>query len=1380
MNSQSPSSGVPSLARRGRWGCRVLLAAALVLAGVAGLNAQVDEQDGRPTGESARAQLESRADALRAELQRITSELEELGPVDDPVGAVDGASQDVVPLLRRRCFACHGALRQRSNLRLDSRQAALAGGDRGAAIVPGDAEASLLVRAVRRDGDLEMPPGRALTEVEIVQLEDWIRAGATWPEADSDSSSSPARVAEARAVAVAATRVEDGPLVDFDRDVRPILSNHCYECHGPDSGARQAGLRLDREEGARAQLPSGRHAVVAGDLGASQLFRRIAARDELDRMPPAHTKKPLSTEQVQTLGRWIEQGAPWAVHWAFEPVADGVTAAGLADGAAEQTIDALVRSTLESKSIEPSERADAFRLARRLALDLTGLPPSSAQVESLERAESLGQEAFDRAYRELVDELLASPRYGEHMARYWLDAARYADTNGYHIDNERTMWRWRERVIDAFNDNQPFDQFTIEQLAGDLLTDATLDQQIASGFNRNHMINFEGGAIPEEYRAQYVFDRVDTTGTVWLGLTVGCAKCHDHKYDPISQREYYQLAAFFNTVAEKGLDGQAGNAAPLIEAPSQEQSLQLDALTRERAPLEALLDEPRTDVDRAQEAWETEQFERRAEHWHRLVPERLESRGGSTVARQPDDSLLVGGEIPEVDVITLEAAVPAGLDQLTALRIEALTDESLPKGGLGHSEAGNFVLSEVELLHRAPGEVEWRAITFDHALANHGDPSTPVSALYDGDRNNLWSADFEGEPSKRSIVLLAQRPVDLEEGGQLTVRLVQESPYPKRSIGRFRVAVSGAAEWSMARAGEWWVDGPYPLGVEGQLGPVELAEALESGRRRWNVARLEDAGLLADPVAGLTRFYRVIEAPSARAIEWRIQAKVAKGSTGAVRVVLNGEELVDEEPIDNSSGASGDSRRVAGRLRAGSNQLLIELKYEASEDALEVEEPRVLVERTDEAVGFGDFRRDHLLWSNARERSDEDNDWVRRHFRRTEWSAWREHEERFVELSDQLERLREQIPTTMVMGEMDSPRPTFVLKRGLYDQMGERVEAATPSFLPPMSGDLPRNRLGLARWLVSDDNPLTARVQVNRVWQRLFGSGLVRSSEDFGAQGTRPSHPQLLDWLARSFVESGWDTKQLIRTIVTSETYQQSSKRRMELAAIDPDNRLLARGPRYRLDAEVIRDTALEVSGLLRERIGGPSVRPYGPEGMWKLIGYGAGNGRFSAGVFEQDRGDSLYRRSLYTFWKRTVPPPNMTVFDAPNREYCVVERSRSNTPLQALTLLNDPTFVEAARVLAERLFVDVEEPAAVNEQSLLSRAFETVLSRAPTAEESAQLLELLDEQRRSYREAPGEASSLLAVGESPLTSSVDEVELAAWTTVTSVILNLDEAISKM
>ena len=734
-----------------------------------------------------------------------------------------------------------------------------------------------------------------------------------------------------------------------------------------------------------------------------------------------------------------------------------------------------------------------------------------------------------------------------------------------------------------------------------------------------------------------------------MGLTAGCAKCHDHKFDPVSQREYYRLAAFFNTVDEVGLDGSQGNAEPRMPAPDRGQRAVLEELAAELEPLDAMLDDPRQDAVASQAAWQAEWERKLREKWRPLAPVRMESQAGAGMTLLADGSIEVSGNNPSTDVYVIEAETD--LDRIGAVRLEALRDRSDPGAGIGRSPDGSFVLTSIEI-RAAPraGAGPATDLTFSHAYADYATGSLPVDLAIDGDLETGWGAGYVTRATARTAVFRVAQPPRVDAGkaaaphpGGVRLRIVlrQESSYAQKTLRRFRLTVSDAPELRFQDLATASMPGPLP--------------ALAAASREF-------------------------------------------------------EYLV---------GLPGDQR------------------------------------------------------------TEEQATTIRRRFRRNFWPPWTPNEARFAEFAERRLEIEAEVPTTMIMREMEAPRPTFVLRRGEYDQRADEVDAAVPSFLPPIPEELPKNRLGLARWLVSGEHPLTARVTANRMWQKFFGRGLVGTSGDFGAQGEWPSHPELLDWLATELVRLEWDLKALQKTIAMSSTYRQSSKASPELVELDPENRLLARASRFRLDAEVIRDGTLAAAGLLVEKLGGPSVKPYQPPGLWREIGYES-RGRFTAGIFEQDEGDALYRRSLYTFWKRTVPPPNMLVFDAPNRETCTVERSRSNTPLQALVLMNDPQFVEAARVLATSLFAGRDDAVSVGDDERVTELYLRVLARPPSELERSAIRDLLADLRRGYEQDPRAAAALLRVGEQPVDESIPAAELAAWSVAASAVLNLDEAVTRL
>jgi hypothetical protein len=1009
----------------------------------------------------------------------------------------------------------------------------------------------------------------------------------------------------------------EGPAaeIDFDRQVRPILSNNCFKCHGPDANERQAELRLDLRDEALQPADSGVPAIVPGKPNESPLVRRIFSRKKGFQMPPPESNKTLSEAEKQVLRTWIEQGANYQTHWSFAPPKHPAPPSVKQIAWPRNAIDRFLLARLESEGLHPSPEADRATLIRRVTFDLTGLPPTPAEVEAFV------QDPASNAYEKVVDRLLNSPRYGERMALDWLDAARFADTHGYHIDSGRDMTRWRDWVINAFNTNKPFDQFTVEQLAGDLLPEATTDQKIASGFNRNHMINFEGGAIPEEYLTAYIVDRVNTTGTVWLGLTIGCAQCHDHKFDPLTQKDFYRLYAFFNSVPENGLDGRKGNAEPMLKLPTPAQRQTLDRLSAEIAQAERTFSGPLPEVDAAQARWE-----RRITTppvpptWTVLEPRFVQSSEGATLTQLDDGTVVAGGVNPDAE--TYRIILPGNLEGLTAIRLEVFPDERLNGGGPGRSVNGNLVLTEARL------EVVNHPVPFRAASADFSQDNFPVTNAIDGKPATGWAIYPEvGKP--HAAVFELETPIQVEGEDVLVVTLDFRSDWAQHQPARFRLSATTT---------------PNPLGTESAPANITRLLALAPEKR-------------TDPQRATLRTY--------------FREKVCP----------------ETKPLHD---------RLAG------------LRKERAE-------------------------------------------------------------------------IDQAIPTTMVMQELPRPRETFMLERGQYDKKGEKVSPGVPASLPPLPKGVKPDRLALARWLVDPGHPLVGRVIANRIWQLYFGTGLVKTAEDFGSQGDLPSHPELLDWLASEFVSPEdrtarpWDVKRLVRLIVTSSAYRQSSAVGHELFAHDPENRLLARGPRHRLEAEFIRDQALAISGLLDGRIGGLSVSPYQPPGLWEELASRLDGKNWTAQTYTQDHGPDLYRRTMYTFWKRTSPPPTLVTFDAPDRETCTVRRARTNTPLQALVLLNDPTYVEAARKLAERMMTE----AGPEPTDRITLAFRLATARTPRGAELAVLQRLHDRQLATYRKDPKAALKLLSVGESNRDETLDPADLAAWTMVASTILNLDETVNK-
>jgi hypothetical protein len=1029
--------------------------------------------------------------------------------------------------------------------------------------------------------------------------------------------------------------------IEFNRDIRPILSDACFQCHGPDKAKRKAKLHFDTEEGART-------VIVAGKPNDSELIRRITTTDGEKRMPPKTSGHALTPRQIELLTRWIAEGAQWQKHWSLIPPVRPPLPAVDNSAWPRNGLDRFVLARLEQEGLTPAPEADRITLLRRVTLDLTGLPPTPEEVDAF-----LG-DASGVAYENAVDRLLRSPRYGEHLARPWLDAARYADTNGYQTDGERSMWRWRDWAIDAFNANMPFDRFTIEQIAGDLLPGATLSQKIATGFNRNHRGNSEGGVIPEEYAVEYVVDRVDTTATVWLGLSAGCARCHSHKYDPISQQEFYQLFAYFNNVPEKGKAIKYGNSPPYIKTPTPAQEIQLRLLRSQRDAAEERFAKLQLQLDAAQAAWEKTVPVTKAP-WVKPVPFPIRwSYTRDIVAKPLADPAVVPRNSLQ------RWSVPEGVKPALGPVWPEFNDSGVPAAlefdGKALIDAGD--IGRFGFLDK---------FTIAAWVCPDGSGGTVVSRMTDTDRADGYSLAIED--------------------GKVHIRLVKR-----------------------------WLDDAIR---------VESAETLTTGK--WHhVCFSYDASRLA---SGITLY--------------------VDGKLAALRVNLDdlNQNFVTDEPLRIGAGG-GPASRFHGAIA----DVRLYDQVVPAEDAATLAN----LDTINAIVAVEPARR------SATQRYK-----LRSYFlERVAPAEIREAAHKRLAAQRELEEFDASLPTTMVMQEMPTPRDTHLLIRGEYDKPGARVGPAVPAALPHIPAGLPNNRLGLAYWLVSRDNPLTPRVAVNRYWQMLFGAGLVRTVEDFGTQGDWPSHPELLDWLAVEFRDGGWRIKQLLRTIVTSATYRQSSHMTPLLKQKDPENRLLARGPRVRMSAEMIRDQALMVSGLLVERIGGPSVRPYQPAGLVKEL----------HGTDEemQDHGPDLYRRSLYTHWKRTVAPPGLMTFDAANRETCVVRQTRTNTPLQSLTLLNDITFVEAARVLAQRVMKE-----RTTTEARLERAFRLVTLRAPQPAELRLLQTAHARHAAQFRANPVAALALLSTGEFPREPTLDSVELAAYTAVANLLLNLDEVITK-
>ncbi len=1064
------------------------------------------------------------------------------------------------------------------------------------------------------------------------------------------------------ATSLGAAAAEPASAVDFQRDVRPILSDNCFACHGPDEATREADLRLDTRNGAFSpRPPAGRSnrprgpAVVPGDTGASLLVERINHSDPLRRMPPEVSQKSLSGEQIEALTRWIEQGAAWDEHWSFAAIERPAPPAVDDNAWARDPLDRFILARLEAEELTPAGEADRRTLARRAALDLTGLPPDPGTLATFL------DDTEEGAYERLVDRLLASPHWGEHRARYWLDAARYGDTHGIHIDNYREMYAYRDWVIQAFNRNQPFDRFTLDQIAGDLLPEPTLDQLIATGFQRNNITTNEGGVVIEEYEAIYAKDRAETIGSVFMGLTVGCATCHDHKFDPVSQREFYALTAFFRNTTQYVMDGNISDPPPTLVVPRDEDRETWYRLREEVGEIEDALAKRLGSVEPAFSEWLTGGAHREIEAPLGADSEilRLDLGGGF------EPAVLVEGERRPVSLHG-EVRVEPGPNGLPALLFGDEASAELPP--LELDTGTPFSLATWIYMPEAEGS---------YTVASQSDP-------HDADRG--WQ------------VTLGAR--------ELHFRLRGDRAGP----GRGATSVSINPNNTQRLTPGEWTHVVFTHDGSGERGGLHIYRdgdrVPEQGSEFF--AKVEGR-IRTDRPFYLGRHDRRTEGSAQH---------FAGGGVADVRVFDRVLSVEEARVVSEWSGIRAATRKPARKLTGDERRSLL-LSYANTND----EEYRRLVDRRLEIDG-----------------------------------EWRE--------------LRRRGSITHVMQELPgSEAAARVLHRGMYDQPRERVTAATPAALPPMPEHLPRNRLGLAHWLVDEANPLTARVTVNRFWQQVFGAGLVTTSEDFGAQGDVPTHPELLDYLATEFRESGWDVKGFFRRLVTSSTYRQAATLTPEKLEQDPDNRLLSRGPRFRMDAEMVRDTALAASGLLVRTIGGPSVKPYQPEGHWERVAMNSSN----TSRYRRDSGDKLYRRSLYTFWKRAAPPPSMTIFDAGNREHSMVRRERTNTPLQALVTMNDTQFVEASRFLAQRAMREAGDDFDRRLDYLTTR----LLARDFDDGERAVARRTYDGLIDLYGADGAAAKELVNVGESAHDAGLPMSESAAWTMMASQLMNLDETLNK-
>lgn len=1115
--------------------------------------------------------------------------------------------RDVLPIFKGSCAPCHITTTM-GELRLDSVGAILRGGQSGRAVSPGNSSDSLLVKRILGLTDAPRMPigGAPLSQAQVQLIRNWIDQN----DFSGEDKPEPAEVGPNAGTKTASRKAASSM---FAKEVRPIFAARCYACHGPET--QQNGLRLD----SLAHVLKGSNygpVVTPGKSSESRLIRRLVAK-ERPQMP--YGGPPLSQAEIGTITKWIDAGAPGPDdttpmaagkiprHWAYiKPVQPEVPAVK-DTGWVRNPIDSFILARLEKEGLKPAHEADRATLIRRVYLDITGLPPSPREVDAF-----LSDRSPD-AYERVVDRLFASPHYGEHWAAPWLDLARYADSNGYEKDRKREAWEYRDWVIRALNANMSFREFTIDQIAGDMLPNPTKDQLIATGFNRNSMLNQEGGIDVNEYYYYSQVDRVNTTASVWLGTTLGCAQCHNHKFDPFTQKDYYRFLAFFNN-GQHEIAGRGDHwmEEPDIELPTPEQEQKSKALRAEIEKLRETLRTPTPEIEEAQRAWEAN-LKHAENEWNVLQPSKFQSAGGATLKPMDNGSLLATGTNPQADSYVIETRTNA--TDITAVRLEVLPDASLPRGGPGRDPAGNFFLSDFKLdVAPASNPMAFTPIAFKKAFADEAQDGYGIETLLKKKSDEItgWAIDESAaKPLRRQAVFVSDTPFGSDKGIVLRITLSHQMRHASRNIGRFRLSLT-------------------------------------------------------------------------------------KSSTP---------QFITELPA---------------RLRP----------------VLDIPDSK----RTDEE------RRDVA-------------------------AAYRDVSPLLEPTRKQIEALNKQvnqlgIATALVMREQGAfTRPSaYIRERGTFTSPGELVYADVPPALGSLPKDAMPNRLGLAEWLVSDDNPLTARVTVNHFWEALFGRGIVETAEDFGTQGDSASQPEVLDWLAVQFMQNGWDMKRIQRLIVTSSTYRQASDVTPELLARDPYNRLYARGPRFRLDAETVHDTALAIGGLLNEKLYGPPVFPYQPDGIWNIP--------YSNDKWIESSGENRYRRAIYTFIRRSAPYPSLITYDAPSREFCTVRRVRTNTPLQALTSLNDPFFFEAARGMARRVMAEGGNTVA----DRIKYAFQLTVARRPTQSEAERIMAFYNRQVEEYSRNIDSAWQALQLG----TGSVPNApEMAAWVLVSNALLNTDEVITK-
>lgn len=1166
--------------------------------------------------------------------------------------------------------------------------------------------------------------------------------------------------------------------VRFGRDIRPILSERCFLCHGPDPSSREAELRLDLREEALKER-DGIRPIVPGKPEESEILRRMRAHGTDDVMPPLSAKKPaLSEREIALFERWVREGAPYETHWSFTAPTRPAVPDVHESAWPRNPLDRFVLAELDKRGLRPSPEADKATLLRRVFLDLTGLPPEPAELDAFVADDD--PQAFERWVHRLMHDEPWRSRHAERMATPWLDAARYGDTNGIHMDAGRQMWAWRDWVLAAFRDGMPFDRFVREQLAGDLIPGATREQLIASGFHRNHVITDEGGAIDEEYRVEYAVDRVNTTGTVFLGLTLGCARCHEHKFDPVSQEEYYKLFAFFNSNDEKGLYSQEPDAnrafEPAMRVPTDSDAEAIERLQRAVADSKAAI-ATRSPGDAAAFAGFLAGLSAESGVcWNPLVASSATSTEGSTLTCLEDGSVRAAGANPARDAHQLVLRTAATEQRL--LLLEALADDE-SKGRVGRAANGNAVLTGLKAVAVSERNPALRVpVRFIWAVADqeqqNGDFDV-VNVLGEG-LGEGWAVDAHRTAGGRIAMFLSAEPFGFEGGTRLELTLEYGSQHAHHVFGHVRLATSGIRQDALDRlplADSRWL-GTWPYKASSRYAGYDESFGPERGKSIDPATKFAPDNYSWVFVDGLADGKRNTNLPQGEVVSFagkrlhvpsRRTLKAAFSSDDGIQVFLDGERIF-ERRVDRGVGIDDDALECV--LEPGPHALVLKIVNTGGAGGFQWRAR----EREGELSGS---LAAALLPSGMRARAAARLD--ERIFEDWRNSASPEHRTRRRELAAfeaDLKVLEARVPETMVMREMAEPRQAYVLMRGQYDQPAKDrpVTRGVPAALGALPRGAPANRLGLADWLVSAGNPLLARVTVNRFFEMIFGTGLVETSEDFGLQGAWPSHPELLDWLAVEFRESGWNTKHMLTLLVTSSTYRQSSRLRPEAVEADPGRRLLSSYPRRRLGAEEIRDQALHLAGLLVERFGGPSVKPYQPEGLWQEVAMLQSNTR----VYEQGTGDALHRRSLYTYWKRACPPPSLLTLDAPTREACVVRRSITNTPLQALVLMNDVQFVEAARKLAERTLAEAD---GADEREALARLFRRVTGRAAERGELDRLESSLADALERYEADGRAAEALLAVGESMRDAKIPAPRLAAMTLLASTLLVLDEVISR-